>query len=343
MKKKILSFIIYYSGILWLKLLWMRIFGNKKLRILCYHRVCDVDENFMLDEGVVSASPTEFERQMKFVSKYFNVITFRALEEYRDNGKFPENSLIITFDDGYKDNYTNAYPILKKYGLPATIFLTTGYIGTNRLFWWDKVAYIIKKTEEEELEISLNRDIYRFDLSSLDLKREAIPKVIKLLKGLRNDTREVAFQEMGKKLKVTIDSSMAESVLLTWEEVKEMSHNGIEFGAHTVNHPIFSWILHSEMEKEVISSKKDIEMNISLPSVAFVYPDIYYDELSKEAVKKAGFQFACTLKQGINEDYNDPYELKRITISPTINKSLFKVYLLFPSLMLKTFCIDRNS
>jgi peptidoglycan/xylan/chitin deacetylase (PgdA/CDA1 family) len=339
MKKKILAAIaaiLNFSGLIRLFLLFKHLFSSRKLIILCYHRICNTDESFMLDEGVVSTTPGEFETQMKFVSKHFNVITFRRLAEYRKMGRFPKNALIITFDDGYRDNYTTAYPVLRKYGLSATIFLTTGYIETSKLFWWDKVAYIIKKTGEREAELSVNGAIYRFGLSSLEHEKKTILEIIKILKSLKKEEQSHILHQMGKQLNVNIDGSAGEGVLLTWKEIREMSCNGIEFGSHSVNHPIFSTISYTEMENELISSRKEIEKNISLSPVAFAYPDGYYDMLTKKAMKRSGFQYAVTLIKGINDSLTDPYELKRIPIGTNITMNLFMAYLVFLRFMSKT-------
>ena len=123
------------------------------LRILAYHRVLDDDESsFPFDEEVISATTDDFCRQMKFARDNFEIISFRDLEICEQQGRpWPKRALIITFDDGYRDNYTNAFPILREFGLTATIFLTAGHIGLRELFWWDLVAYCIKHSTHPRL------------------------------------------------------------------------------------------------------------------------------------------------------------------------------------------------
>src|SRR5215471_15904890 len=110
--------------------------GSGSLRILAYHRVLDADpSDFAYDEGVISATTEAFYHQMDFVRRNFDVLTFRELHAIEMEGKDrPRRALIITFDDGYRDNYTQAFPVLRHMGLPATIFLATGHIGRSRLF-----------------------------------------------------------------------------------------------------------------------------------------------------------------------------------------------------------------
>jgi peptidoglycan/xylan/chitin deacetylase (PgdA/CDA1 family) len=132
--------------------------NSRLLTILAYHRILPPDNGFMFDEGVISASPEVFERQMKFVKENFNVISFKDLQGVLNRNEKEDQKpyLIITFDDGYLDNYTYAYPILKKYGLPATIFLTVNYIGTNLIFWWDQIACALKIADNKKFDLKIN-------------------------------------------------------------------------------------------------------------------------------------------------------------------------------------------
>src|SRR5262249_55983601 len=125
---------------------------SRSVRILAYHRVLDANpEEFDFDEGVISASTEGFYRLMYFVRRIFDVLSFRALYKIELAGRsFPRRALIITFDDGYRDNYPQAFPVLKQLGLPATIFLASGHIGRSRLFWWDAIAYCVKHAKRKE-------------------------------------------------------------------------------------------------------------------------------------------------------------------------------------------------
>ncbi len=334
MKKKILAFILYYSGLIWLKLLYMRIFGARNLRILCYHRVMDIDyRHFEFDDEVVDAAVADFDRQMRFVARHFNVIGFKELEEYKRRGIFPKNSLIVTFDDGYKDFYTNAYPVLKRYKMPATIFLTTGHIGTNRLFWWDKLAFFIKNTPKKEISITHNGNTYKYDLSTYARRQQSLNALNRLMKKIKNEEREVIIGFIEKSAGIKIDPSATKDMILSWEDIKTMSNNSIEFGAHSVTHPLLSYLPPAKIEREIFLSKKKIEQQIKEPVAVFAYPCGVYNEMCKEAVKKAGFAFGCTYTKGVNNFKTDSYELKRIGVNYTMKVQFLKVLLVFPGLM----------
>jgi peptidoglycan/xylan/chitin deacetylase (PgdA/CDA1 family) len=144
-----------------------RLLGRKRVRILCYHRVCDLPETSD-SMSFLNVSPEAFTQQVKFLSQGgFNVITLEELIEYkRKNIKLPPKTVILTFDDGYRDNYLNAFPILKKYSLRGTFFIVTDYIGSDRLFHWlklgekslvhfqEKRQYWLPLSQEEILEMN---------------------------------------------------------------------------------------------------------------------------------------------------------------------------------------------
>lgn len=334
MKKKILASILYYSGILWLKLLWTKIFGSRKLRILAYHRVMDIDpENFALAEDVVDATVSDFDRQMKFISRNFNVITFKELAECHKNGGLPKNSLIITFDDGYRDNYTNAFPILKKYNLLAAIFLATGYIGSDKLFWWDKLAYLIKKTSKEEVSISINGDVRRYNLSNREKRYYAIEDINNLLKKVSDDEKEGILKQLESSINVFIEPSVSKDIILSWDEVKEMSQNRIEFGAHTVNHKILPNLSLHDMKKEICSSREEIEKRIGKTVGVFAYPSGLYNDDCVDTLKEADFEFGCSYITGFDNLDHHPYELRRINIDFKQGMNMFKARLCFLKLM----------
>lgn len=335
MKKKILAYFLYYSGTCWLKLLWIRVFGSRKLRILAYHRVIDIDpENFYFADDVVDATTSDFDKQMRFVSRYFNVITFSDLAEYQNKGRFPKNILIITFDDGYRDNYTNAYPILRRYGLPATIFLATGYIETNNLFWWDRLAYIIKKTTKKEVAISINGQNYKNELSTYGERLQAIMDITSLLKKVRNDEIEDTLIQLESSLSVTVNSSIAKDLMLSWDDIKKMSQNGIEFGAHTEWHPILTNLSLDEVKNEILSSKKEIERRISKGVKVFAHPSGLYNDNCLIALKEIGIKFGFSYLKGLSDLYKHPYELSRMSIDLNQGMAMFKARLCFPRLML---------
>src|SRR5215471_6751618 len=251
-------------------------FQRTGIRILAYHRVLpalsETGRPFIFDEGVISATTKSFYRQMDYVRRNYDVISFKdllAIEEERNAP--PRRPLIITFDDGYRDNYTDAFPVLKEFGMPATIFLATGHMSRTSLFWWDQVAFCFKRTEKPEIvleEISTDP----LPLGSDGERRHAIESVLSWMKGIPETRRACFTIELPHALGVAVPSDIADGMHLSWDEIREMADHGIEFGSHTVTHPVLSNVDDDRLEKEVFESKKAIERELGREAIVFSYP-----------------------------------------------------------------------
>ncbi len=309
------------------------------LRILAYHRVLDYDENrFPFDEAVVSASCEAFHEQMKFVRSNFEVISFVDLLECEQKGRqFPERGLIITFDDGYRDNYTHAFPILKAFNLPATIFLVTGHIGTTKLFWWDVVAYCIKHTPLAE---KVFPDISHQKLRLVDKRDKAfaIQMILGWIKHVPDDVSRKFVKQLPCELGLEMSDDVGKGLLLNWDDVKEMTNHRIEFGSHTVTHPILANVSEDRLHWEISESKKTIEQQIGKEAVAMAYPvgrKSKFSLTAQEAVARHGFRYAVSYEEGAvaQKTYNR-FAIPRIHVETDYTKKLFRANLMFPNLML---------
>jgi len=198
-----------------------------------------------------STSPADFLEQMQYVKTNFTVMSLSELYEMRSRkARLPARAAVITFDDGFKDNYEYAYPILKELGLSATIFLTTGFVNGD--------IDITKKWEDY------------CGLGHLD-----------------------------------------------WHQVKEMSENGIYFGAHTHSHPVLTGIALSEAEWEIVQSKQILEEKLGESPKHFAYPfgqQNTYNSSIIEILKKHGFELACSTNWGTRNDDTDIFALPRVRI-----------------------------
>ena len=192
------------------------------IRILAYHRVlpgncaewCPVSPNFIFDDGVVSATSEAFRNQMGFVRRNFDVISFRDLYYIESRGLgLPARPLIITFDDGYRDNYTNAFPVLKEFGIPATIFVATGHIGSNTLFWWDLVAYCFKIAAPSEVLLE-EVSVEPLCLGTLGGRRSAIDRVLKWMKRVPDEVRARFVERLPEVLGITITPALGQGMHL---------------------------------------------------------------------------------------------------------------------------------
>lgn len=308
-KRKAMSKLLKYSGIL----KGLRAFsGNEKLRILMYHRVFDKGSDF--SHFLDGVRPSEFEKQMEFLSKNFSVIALAEAIERMETGKsLPKRAISVTIDDGYRDCYESIYPVLKKYDLPATIYLTTSNVGSSDVFWSDKVGYLFKKGRPVNnfYEHSLLDTV---EVGPAEKRAGSLNYMVQKMKTLLETDKNKVIDDLKDFFQVK-DSELQANYNLTWPEVKEMSNNGVFFGAHTVTHPILTRINIETAEAEIKNSKEKIENEIGKKICGFCYPNGTEADFNGPIIKllkKHEFKYGITTLWGFNDMNSDPFALKRV-------------------------------
>lgn len=257
-----------------------------------------------------------FAKQINLIRKLYDIISIDdILTERIKKGR--KTKLIVTFDDGYRCIYKYAYPILNKYKIPATVFLTVQSIEENTPIWPDLIIYYIKSTKERLLELIIEQRKLSLDLSSTEKKLKAIKLVKDIFKKIPSQQRLLLTDELKKQLEV--DNPREEILnMLSWDEIKEMSKHLITFGGHTMTHPILSQMSFNDVKSEVLESKKIIENKIGKPIFTFAYPNGEsgdFNEAIKHILKESDYKLACTTIFGSNNFNSDPYVLKRVYTS----------------------------
>ena len=291
---------------------------RSQVAILIYHRVCPQDESGHLR----STAPDDFAKQIKYFRQHYEILSLESLSDYLRSGKrLPQKAIVITFDDGYKDNYLYAYPVLKTYDIPATVFLTTGYIGSDKLFWWDELTYALYHTSAGKISIN---GLMEFNLSSEKEREKVSQQIIDKLKKLPEKVKDSLLDELRSRLDVITPLSLRQNTLLDWDEIREMSNNSsVLFGAHSVNHPILTNIPLDEARREIVQSKHLLEREIGRDVTAFSYPNGFYNSDIMQIVQESGFSCAVALTpRKLISANNSPYNLPRMSV---INFEKFKI------------------
>ena len=293
-------------------------FSHSHIVIIYYHKFKSKKPWFL--PGI---SPKVFEKEMKYLKKMFSILSLEELVNcINEKKKLPKRLAIITFDDGYKDNYQYAFPILKKYQIPATLFITTGNINDRTLFWWDQLNYIIHHSKISKLNLN---EYGKRDFCSLLSKRETYNYLGQSFNNLNTVDREQIISKLKQLTKVQIPPNIAEEFILSWDEIKEMSEYGINIGSHTVTHPILSKIPLENAKYEIQRSKKDIEHHINKKITSFCYPNGKQSDFNKDIikiVKDSGYKCAVTTIASSNFTKKQLYQLGRF--STGWNYSSFK-------------------
>lgn len=279
------------------------------IQILGYHRVND-------DPGpYLPATPRAvFATQMEYLASRYTVLTLDSAVDSLRRNDVPDNALVITFDDGYRDNYLYAFPILRELSMPATIFLATAATDSCNVLWHDRVFAAFRRTEASGLNGFAGTST-RYSLSTWNDRLAAQAEVLKFLRSLDDDSRSFWIEALMKELRV-VDGADAPNLMLTWQDVQVMHRAGISFGSHTVNHPILAHLPHAKARAEINASKAAIEERLGTRVTAFAYPGgkgADFNEDVKRIVRDAGYGCALTAIPGTNDASRDLFELRRGT------------------------------
>lgn len=295
-----------------------------KVLILAYHRVLSEKElkKDFVQPGMYVRNDI-FEKQMQFLRDYFEVIPFAELLQLWNKNLLDHKKryCVITFDDGWLDNYTYAYPILKRYHLPATIFLPTNFIGTNEWFWPDRVGYLLNRCiETAEKELLASWWAKYPSIKSEIGDNEKIDSFIEAYKQLPEEEIKVLIEEMERALGI---SSPLDRLVINWEEVEEMSLSRISFGSHSATHKILTKLSREEIQTELEVSYKALQREKINILPVFCYPNGGVNHTVSEQVRKAGYQAAVTTRFGFEaESPTNLFELKRIGVHHDISATV---------------------
>lgn len=274
------------------------------VHILMYHRICA-----QRDELGIAISPEFFEAQIRYLKKYFTIISLDEALETIPRGT-TEPLFVITFDDGYRDNYTHAYPILRRCAVPATIFVTCDDVESGSTDW-HRMDSAIRATALERL------DLRSFGLGIVSLedwaeKTTAIHTLHRRLKEVDNAVRLEALACILERC----GAWPMERIMLTWPEVRRMADEGlVTIGSHTLSHPILTRVGVAEAKREIEQSRRHIEQMIGRPVRHFAYPNGDHDRTIIDLVRQGGYAGACTTVAGCNQRLTDLYALRRIDVT----------------------------
>lgn len=294
---------------------------KSQISILAYHRVGSQTDGWSLNPLCEKI----FDYHINYLSKNFKIVSLSNLSEMIRNGNVPEKAVVITFDDGYKDNYEFAFPILKKYNAPATVFLATGPVEEKNLFWWDKINYALFHTDMESIDLN---HIGAYQLCCNEDKVLAGLNIQEKLKKMDNNKKETVIEELINLTDVNIPEKLGKKYLLSWNEIKKMNKNNIEFGSHTVTHPILTNVSLDKAKWELINSKKCIEENLETEVESFAYPNGDFNAKLSSLVKNIGYTSSVSVfpMQLLKNSVNELYQLSRINANIR-NFNILKLYL----------------
>ncbi len=284
-----------------------------------YHRIGEASLT-EYDPNVFSCDEANFSEHMEYIKQHFTIITLDDISIIL-NGKIRDKRYaLITFDDGYIDNYTKAFPILLENKISATFFLATNFMNNAEIPWWDRIAYLVRHAQVDEIKLNNWPD-------SITLSKEDVPtsirKVLDVVKINNGSTIEEILIELEQKLQIPDSKLMdQEPLFMTWDMAREMSAAGMEFGSQTCSHRIMSHLRIEEQDYEAKTSKELIEKELNTSIKAFAYPVGGKDSFTPETVKiiKKYYQISFSFISGINTSKNlDEFCIERISVDSNCN------------------------
>jgi peptidoglycan/xylan/chitin deacetylase (PgdA/CDA1 family) len=309
---------------------WRTVF-QKKAMILIYHRVAEAS----VDPWALGVSPVHFAQQLQVLNTIANPLSLRDLVNAKSDRELPPRPVCITFDDGYADNLYAAKATLDAYHVPATVFVTTGYIGVQENLWWDELAKLIfaSASTQVELSLSLNGHHYAFAFppqewepgapdpnaqwraweAAPEPRQRAYVAIYGMLFKLSDTERENALEQLRRG--ATRGDDRRQHRCLTANELRELASGDlVEIGAHTLTHPVLAELPLDLQEQEIVGSKRRLEALTGKNVTSFAYPygkKNHYNRQTVAAVRANGFECACSNFGGLVTRSSNRFELPR--------------------------------
>lgn len=281
--------------------------GQGKLSIFIFHRVLAQPDCLLPGEP----DARQFDWMVRFISRNFRVLPFGNAVNLLSEGNLPAGTACITFDDGYRDNYEVALPILQRYGVPATFFIATSFLAGGRM-WNDDVIEAVRILPETEIDWSAY-NLDRVDLTTISKRRKAIESTLDKLKYQPHSQRAATARALAREAGVDDYSEL----MMRPDDVRALRVAGMEIGGHTRSHPILRNLHDTDAYTEISEGKREVESILGEPIRVFAYPngnpqhDLGPSHV--EMLRELGFSAAATTEQAIANTGTDPLLMPRFT------------------------------
>jgi len=288
---------------------------RRLLMVLYYHRIGDATQT-PYDSGTFSATAEELDAQVTYLKRHFYITTLEEACAMASGDAQLTTSALITFDDGYIDNYTLAFPILRSHGVQGVFFLPTDFIGGKKLPWWDIIAYIVKHSQCKILHLGHPKT------QTIDLERDGYPMaimhILRLYKRLSIDEGDRFISSLEEHCECSRPNDCAERCFLNWDEARMMQQAGMAFGSHTHSHEILAKLSLERQQEELRLSREILESQLNQRIDTLAFPvggrGSFSDE-TIELLRRTGYAAAFS-KGGVNLSGRvNPFNILRNSIS----------------------------
>jgi peptidoglycan/xylan/chitin deacetylase (PgdA/CDA1 family) len=257
--------------------------NNHKPLVLMYHRIID-------EPNIGGLSPHIFEQQIAYICEHFRVVPIATLLDELKNNSLKPYTLAITFDDGHYDFYENAWPILQKYKVPASLYITTGFVSASHWLWPDLLKYILDNNQYHELQIEPFGTIKTY--ANL---QQSWHKLGDYCLTLSAEKRNAFLRDLATAANVTTPNAPIKPyTAVTWQQLAQMQTEGLDVGSHTVSHPILSSLNDENLTYELERSAADIKQHLGTTPQGICYPNGRPEDINNNVIdfaQKAGYRY----------------------------------------------------
>jgi len=281
--------------------------NKHKALIVTYHRFSRVEDGR-------STSADALAEQLAYLKAHYSVVPLSEIADCIANAKpLPSRAAAVTIDDGFRDAFEIAFPLLRANRVPATLFVITDFVDGKIWLWTDKLRFLTSRVPSGSARIKFRGYDNSFKLDGTFSRLAAADSVNSFLKTLRDNDKDAAIEEIAANLNISLpDLPTDEFGPVSWDQAIEMDRAGIEVGSHTITHPILPNLSDEHLERELTGSRVRLETVLGRKSNLFCYPNGSYDHRARLAVAKAGYECAVTTEPGLVDSQSDPLALCRI-------------------------------
>jgi len=313
-KRELLACGLYWSGAAFLL---SQLPARDSLLVLNYHRIGNPDDD-LFDPGVFSATADQFNNQISYLKRRVSLVTLDealAFIEGTNNDRNRCCRALITFDDGYLDNYEIAYPILSAHGAQGVFHLATSMVGSCDVPWWDRIAYMVKTARRRSFSLSYPADL-TVDIDKTGLA-EGLRNILKLYKQPNNSDPGRFLRELAEASKGE-EPSGTQRRFLNWEEAREMRTGGMAIGSHSHSHTVLSQLEPYRQYEELTKSRAILKEQLGVEAEVVAYPvgaRSSFTDQTQKAAREAGYRAAFSFYGGVNlQGKTSFFDVKRIGI-----------------------------
>ena len=303
--------------------------------ILLYHRVAELPS----DPQLLCVTPRNFADQLQVLRKLGRIVHVKTLKQALEHGSRGELIIVVSFDDGYADNLYNAKPLLERYDVPASVFVTSGYLGSEREFWYDDLERVLLHNGRlpDTLRLKVGECCYEWDISSAaahtasrnssawniaqmddpTVRHSIYRSLFHILHPLSDRQRQKVLEDLATWAGMDTKHRPTHRTLSPEELVRLAQGGMIEIGSHTVSHPVLSTLALSKQREEIAASKTCLEEILGYRIASFAYPfggRSHYTDQTVRTVREAGFDWACSNFAGSVYQDTDPLQLPRFIV-----------------------------